>query len=1027
MKKFKSVSVLQCRRSSFAALAKKLTPTKASGISDNSASNERIIRRPRPPAQSQSFRDNLVDCKSSNEIIQELRNNANKVNLDKTVYGKAMQLCEKMDDYKAVKKIMDMLLNTKTEISQVEFTIFFNAMSKAEASSICYKYFQKMTDELKIDPSVIIFSTLIKSCRKLGKYQLAEQYWKLMENTYNIKPNHFVYTEMISVYSNANQCDKAIEKFKEWLSITNEIDRAKEEHLTIFGANLNIYSRIGDIFGMNTSIQLMKKYKHNLDITNYVDLMRGCIVARKPHKALEYYDRIKKNKIKPSKAAINRKGIAMQQLLRESKDLEFKKKFKLYCNLIRHNNTEYSKYGYTPDEIAASIHLSACISLYHNEDPTKIVEIFEQYQSLNKENNFKYIKQNNGYNMIDLHDFQYLTAQFLLRYIIGYKLNEFDLFEKNDLYIIVGKGKHNNSAGITYKYGLKEFVKDELSTFDPPIKCEAHRSNLGVLVIPKEQLLPYLNNNTNYATEKLTNPSNDWYFDDQRDKNVGDMEQNKNTLIEQHSMNTLIQQRNAKNIDSDGLSRIYPKSEKNQNIRNSLARAKSVKDVLKTLENKDDYIEDESVYSKALQQCKKLNNRDHRIINKIMDMMLLNPKVTPNIIVFNVFFNAMSFCDEPLQCKKYVDIVLNGNKYNGITPDHVTFTTLIKSCRNQGYARIAENYLKIMKGRFNMKPCLFTYTEMLAVYARSFEKDKAIKIFNEYLSRKDLEPHQPLYGAYLNVFSRNGDIQGMEKVIQMIKDTNPEFMSSIIYSNIMRTFVVAGKPRKCLQVYGEVLNNPDLEIEASHLSLACIAMSHLIHCKTVDKQEKYELYAQINDIMDNKYSDYGYTVSSVEIKPLFEACIGLYCNEDPIKIVELFESLLKRKLIGYTKFDNLYGDNALDLHGFHQSTAQFILRYVIGYKLKELLSIMDESNDFVIIVGKGKHSGDNKGILKQFIMNELSSFDPPIKYKKYSKDAGTILINKSHLKHYIVTEKNKLTEILTTPSNDWFLRDVVDE
>ena len=57
-----------------------------------------------------------------------------------------------------------------------------------------------MTDKLNITPQST-FSTLIKSCRYQGQYELAETYWKLMENTYNIKPNRFLYNEMISVYS----------------------------------------------------------------------------------------------------------------------------------------------------------------------------------------------------------------------------------------------------------------------------------------------------------------------------------------------------------------------------------------------------------------------------------------------------------------------------------------------------------------------------------------------------------------------------------------------------------------------------------------------------------------------------------------------------------------------------------------------------------------------------------------------------------------------------------------------------------
>ena len=83
------------------------------------------------------------------------------------------------------------------------------------------------------------------------------------------------------------------------------------------------------------------------------------------------------------------------------------------------------------------------------------------------------------------------------------------------------------------------------------------------------------------------------------------------------------------------------------------------------------------------------------------------------------------------------------------------------------------------------------------------------------------------------------------KMNKLIKDTKPEFMNHIIYSDIMRTYVVAGKPRKCIEIYKECIADPDFKIDPSHLSLVCIAMSHLIHCKTVDKKEKYQLYQEI--------------------------------------------------------------------------------------------------------------------------------------------------------------------------------------
>ena len=164
--------------------------------------------------------------------------------------------------------------------------------------------------------------------------------------------------------------------------------------------------------------------------------------------------------------------------------------------------------------ISASTLLFACISLYHNVDPMKIVQMFEEYQS-GDDNVLNYrVSGDDCKFTIDVHCFNHLQVQFLLRYIIGFQLHEFDLDERNGLDLIVGKSKHG-IKGLDTKYSLKDFVMDDLLKYDPPIKCELH-SNSGLLFIPKDQLLPYLSDDANYAKLKLTVPSNDWYLTDPR-------------------------------------------------------------------------------------------------------------------------------------------------------------------------------------------------------------------------------------------------------------------------------------------------------------------------------------------------------------------------------------------------------------------------------------------------------------------------------------------------------------------------------
>eukprot|EP01084_Bolivina_argentea_P167463 290628_1 len=644
----------------------------------------------------------------------------------------------------------------------------------------------------------------------------------------------------------------------------------------------------------------------------------------------------------------------------------------IYYQLTKHIKFEYIKYGFEPSVNIRCLPLTACIVLYHNIDPNKIITAFEENRNM-----YDVYKVNKNLNEIEFQCFDHIQMQFLLRYVIGYKLKELDI--NNGLNIIVGY--------------LKDFVRYELLEFNPPIKCKYDQVNDSMLIISKDELLPYLNDeNINYAKNKLINASDDWYLYDLKYhpifKDVMQFENKQNELMKQHATISVIHTMRNKQV-SNTENRLYPKTTENQNIRNSIQDAKSVKRIMQILDERSNDIIDESVYSKALQKCNALHNRDYRVINKIMDMMLLNFNVKYSIVVFNIFFNSMSFCDEPLKCIEFVDFVINGKKSNGIIPDKTTFPVLLKSVRKQGLYKFADRYLKIMKGKFNMKPCLVTYTEMLCVYSRSYQNYKAIQLFEEYRQRDDLDQqNETIHGAYLNVFSRMGDIKEMENVIHMMKNKNISMTNPVILSDIMRTYVVAGKPRKCIKIYNYIINNKNIEIQPSHLSLTNIAMTQLIHCETVSEQEKYQLFDDINDILDNKFAAYGYKVSPVDIVPLFDAAIGLYCNKEPIKIINLFEKLLNKQLIGYTTFDGVNGDNALDLHGFYPPTAQFILRYVFVFKLNELLLTMDESNDFIIITGKGKHTSKKKGILKQIVMDELLSFDPPMKFKNMAKDTG---------------------------------------
>ena len=295
--------------------------------------------------------------------------------------------------------------------------------------------------------------------------------------------------------------DKAIEKFEQFILSIDDRERTKSKYLRIFGTYLSIFSKMGDIDGMKKAVKFIRRNGHELDIVMYGELMRGCIVAKKPNKALKYYSKMTENGINRDITIVSLKCAALEQLIKLQNN--FEQKLKMYNLLIAHNK-EY--FRLLPASMAAESQLRGCIALYHDVDPMKIVELFEEFVSKN------ILQYKLNANQIDVHSLHHIHVQFLLRYIIGCKLHEFDLDHADGLSIIVGKDRYSKIAGIEYKYNIKQFVRDELLTFEPSIKCKVDSSNAGRLIIPKTDLLPYIDNIDNCARNKLTNVSNDWYL-----------------------------------------------------------------------------------------------------------------------------------------------------------------------------------------------------------------------------------------------------------------------------------------------------------------------------------------------------------------------------------------------------------------------------------------------------------------------------------------------------------------------------------
>ena len=148
-----------------------------------------------------------------------------------------------------------------------------------------------------------------------------------------------------------------------------------------------------------------------------------------------------------------------------------------------------------------------------------------------------------------------------------------------------------------------------------------------------------------------------------------------------------------------------------------------------------------------------------------------------------------------------------------------------------------------------------------------------------------------------------------------------------------------------------------------------------------------------------------------------------------MKIVKIFESLLQENLIAFTRSNDMGKTYLIDLHCYYPWEAQFILRYILAFEIDNILKQNEKYNQNVlsIIVGSGKHNKyKNKFRLRDFIINDLFSYEPAIKANINKDNEGRIDINHSELIEYrnnIGVGNNSAFKKLQAPSepNDWFL------
>eukprot|EP01084_Bolivina_argentea_P101103 181330_1 len=424
---------------------------------------------------------------------------------------------KKLKNSQTVIWLMESIISSKITPDLMLFNEFFHCMAWANLPDTAFQYFEIMRNKYKLEPDIIMVSTLIKTCRHqaASKYKLAEMYFNLRYQ-FQLEPGTEYYSEMISVYAKAHQIEAAKNIFTEY---KHKVDNKEfEPHAVTFGAYIDAFSSVGDVNGMVDSIKLFKKYMGGLDIIATANIMEGFNNCRLPRKAMQVFNEWIDQGLKPNRAMLKLKCIAHANIIKDDEDIRdnFAVKLKEYNELLQIVDANCKMERNVIDPQLFTIQLFAAIALYHDVNPMEIVKIFEQ---MVENNNIGYTSRNKQQFAIDLHLFLPLHAQFILRYLIGFKLKEiFYLSKSHKVIMITGKGKHAEGTS-NEQYSLQTFVQQELLRYNPPIKAIPSVTNTGQLEIEKSELLPYLHDETNFAKNKLLQPSTDWYWDDPRKKN----------------------------------------------------------------------------------------------------------------------------------------------------------------------------------------------------------------------------------------------------------------------------------------------------------------------------------------------------------------------------------------------------------------------------------------------------------------------------------------------------------------------------
>ena len=402
---------------------------------------------------------NILERIQSNEFIH-----------DSNAYEMAMKQCNHLRAFDVTEQIICLLIDEKPDLlNNIIFNTLFVGLGKARNIKKCKKYFKLMI-KMGLKPNKPIFGTLIYACANRGtKYSIAfgARLIHILTDVYQLELEAAMIIPMMKLYSAQDNMDKVHYLFEHYC--VNATAPTKNQKSLIYGAYLNILADNGDIGNVKYVVDLMDKNGIDLDVAKYSSIIKAHLNTGYYNECLHIFDMMNKYGIFLDDICINHLLKTYLYLQNDYKVKKDKNNERIYHDKIMNDlPTILNRFRIKEDHIMRITQLSSIILYYSEVDPIKIVNYFE-----NNMDKYKYIKPT----AIDLHEYTYTCAQFILRYMFYYRFNEMKNRHKK-LDIIVGKGQSL----------MKQFVINEIESWNSVLIPQNDTNNTGRLLIPLNQL-----------------------------------------------------------------------------------------------------------------------------------------------------------------------------------------------------------------------------------------------------------------------------------------------------------------------------------------------------------------------------------------------------------------------------------------------------------------------------------------------------------------------------------------------------------